>query len=112
MFASSQFLVAITTSFAPSSHPIPRKAATETRRRRALRPKSPPRSIWGRRCAEHYIRGRNLSQRRADLRHAKTGRYKGERAGGTVRFLDDSRLETYALATFKEPIAVIRVHTI
>ena len=53
-----------------------------------------------------------FSQRLADQSHPKPRRDKGERASGSVRFLDDSRLETRTPASFQKPIAVIRLHTI
>src|ERR1700736_6276664 len=70
-----------------------------------------PSSVLGRQIAENHIPSGYFLQRLADHRHAKPRRYKGKRASGSVRFLDDSRLETHATATFQEPIAVIRVHT-
>jgi hypothetical protein len=71
-----------------------------------------PRSVLGRQIAENHILGGYLLQRLADHRHPKPRCYKGERARGAVRFLDDLRLETRATASFQKPIAVIRVHTI
>ena len=41
-----------------------------------------------------------------------THRYKGECAWGSVRLLDNSRLETKASANLQEPVAVIRIHAI
>ena len=71
-----------------------------------------PRSILGSQIAENHILGGDLLQRLADHCHPKPSRYKGERASGTVRLLDYSRLESRAPANFQEPIAVIGVHTI
>jgi hypothetical protein len=48
--------------------------------------------LFGSQIAENYILGGDLLQRLADHCHAKPSRYKGERTGGTVRFLDDSWL--------------------
>ena len=62
--------------------------------------------------AENHIPGGYLLQQLADQRHPKPRRDKGERARGAVRFLDDSRLETRAPASFQKPIAVIRLQTI
>src|ERR1700736_2781048 len=62
--------------------------------------------LW-RKIAENHVPGGYLLQRLADDRHAKPRRNKGERAGGAVRLLDNSRLKTHAPANFREPITII-----
>src|ERR1700730_1272992 len=71
-----------------------------------------PRAVLGRQIAENHVLGWYLLQRLADHCNANPRRYKGERARGSVRFLDDSRLESCASTNFQEPITVIRIHTI
>jgi hypothetical protein len=56
---------------------------------------------------EKHIPGGDLLERLADHDHPKTRRDKRERASGPVRFLNDSRLETHAQASFQKPIAII-----
>jgi hypothetical protein len=53
-----------------------------------------------------------LLHRVANQSHPMPRRDKGERASSVVRFLDDSRLEARASASFQKPIALIRFHTI
>src|ERR1700676_2542367 len=71
-----------------------------------------PRAILGRQIAENNVLRGYLLQRLADHCNAQPRRYKSERARGSVRFVDDLRLESYAPTNFQEPITVIRVHAI
>jgi hypothetical protein len=71
-----------------------------------------PRAVLGSQIAENQVLGWYLPQRLADHGHTKPSRYEGERACGAVRLLDDVGPEAHAPASFQEPIAVIRVHTI
>ncbi len=50
---------------------------------------------------EKHVLGGYLLQRLTDHRHPKSCRYKGERASGAVRFLDDPRLETHPAASIR-----------